>query len=119
MKRRREEEDAGSPGIVDRILAALLAPIFFNVSAFIVASLYWRRHPIRSGFIDDYLHLARLALLFSAIAALAGFVFGTRGFADFLGHAFYTHSESQRNPLATTLIWIGIAVLAYDVSAIY
>src|ERR1043165_3046253 len=101
------EKDAGGPNLLDRLLAALLAPLFFNVSAFVMLAIYFRRFPWSTNELY-YRNLQRipwLLLLFTVIAGIVGFIWGTRGFADFLGHAFYTHTEQKRNRLITASIW--------------
>ena len=120
MARSKDDDEGGaSPTLGDRLLAAVLAPLFFNVTALGVALAYMGRRPLRTEWFRDFLHMPRLVLVFTVFAAVVGFISGTRGFASFLGHSFYTHTESQRSPLFTAMIWTAVAILAYDFAAIF
>jgi len=96
----------------------VLAPLFFIASALIIALPFMQAFPFRLGWHRGHLSVPRLLLLFTLVAAIGGFIGGTRGFAAFLGHTFYTHTEPQRSAMLTALIWAAIAFLAHGISAI-
>src|SRR4051812_48284741 len=105
MKKRDPDDEP--PSLLDRIITALLAPLFFNISAVVMIAVYYRDHRyLRWLALRPSSRWLHAAMLFSIVAAIAGFVFGSKGFASFLGHCFYTNEESQQNPLITALIWI-------------
>jgi sterol desaturase/sphingolipid hydroxylase (fatty acid hydroxylase superfamily) len=98
---------------MDRILAAVIAPIAFNVSTFIVAAVIYKSllFSIRTQ-LTHSLFSTGYVIVFVFLPSIIGFLFGTSGFISFLGHSFYTHMEGKRNFLITMGIWSSMVISA-------
>lgn len=103
------------PGLADRMLMAVLAPIVFNFSIIIVIAMFFRR----SRYLGRYLvYPADISgsLVFLAVCvfpAIAGFLMGSRRFATLLGHFFYTNMDHEKDTAKTIAVWAGLILLAY------
>jgi hypothetical protein len=95
---------APPPPWSDRLLAALLAPLAFNLFLLICVCMAGRRLTLRaSGPWPWDGPTAAWVCLF--LPALAGFVGGTVGLVSMAGHAFLTHAAHEQRAWATLLIW--------------
>jgi hypothetical protein len=99
--------------MLDRFLAAILSPLFFNVSLLIVATCMSRRGRLFGSLMYLYTSPGLGMMLFVALPAAVGFIAGTSGTAKLLGHAFWTHVESERSIAATVIVWGLFAVCFY------
>ena len=114
MKRRQPPPEAIS--LPDRLLAAVLAPLFFNVSVLIVMLVIFRHsHNLPRLLLSGADIPAGLFVLILA-PTLTGFLAGTDRMVKLLGHCFYTHMESEQNIVATLFIWLVLLGSAYAVS---
>ncbi len=98
------------PDLSDRLLAALLAPVAFNLCVLILYALFFRvATPVE-------LVSGPLVIVLIAVPAAVGFAAGTDGFVRFLGHSFYTHEETERELRLTAAIWVVIIILTWLLS---
>ena len=110
-----EHSDA-APGLQDRLLAAVVAPIAFNLALFIVYAMMVRylRGPGAFAVAFSGASLTIPVIAVSVVVPIVvGFIFGTRGFVTFLGHSFYTHHQRERDWRITAAIWVAILVIAF------
>ncbi len=109
--------------LVDRMFAALLAPLFMNISVLImVAWLFKRSYPfseellyyfLNIQFLDNKLYVVSLIV----IPCIIGFVFGTNGFVKFAGHCFMKNFPKEENNIViTVVIWSCILGLSYFIA---
>ncbi len=98
----------------ERLVAALLTPIFFNVAVVIgVAVMSQKTFYTWPGLTRTYLALGKGAWLCVAVPAAVGFLAGSEGTARIFGHAFLTHREGEKNLWITALVWgVFFAVVA-------
>lgn len=102
---------------MDRLIAALLAPVFFNVAVLITLACILKFDTYLLQRLTDLSAVSTgIGVVFIALPSAIGFLFGTSGFAWFLGHCFYTHDDAQQNPVITALLWATIGLLAYWIS---
>jgi hypothetical protein len=99
--------------MLDRFLAAILSPLFFNGSLLIFATCVSKRGRLFGSLMSLYTSPGLGVMLFIALPAVVGFIAGTSGTAKLLGHAFWTNMESERNVLATAMVWGFLAVCFY------
>jgi hypothetical protein len=105
---RRRPPTASHVTLTDRLVAAFLAPLAFNIFLLICACVVLRRaSPWHLGPWPWDGPTAAWALVL--LPALAGFVGGTDGLVALAGHAFLTHAEPEQRWWATLLIWAVIA----------
>lgn len=111
-------EDNEPPGLADRLGAAVLAPIVFNISILIVLSTFFRRSGAigRILFNHSYFSGSFLWLALALLPALAGYLIGTARFITLLGHFFYTHMEHEKDARVTVAAWGCLFLLAYLIS---
>lgn len=111
----RPRSSQASATLADRLLAAFLAPLAFNLFLLICACFLGRRASpwhLASWTWDEPTAAWELVML----PALAGFVGGTDGLVSLAGHAFLTHAEHEQRWWATLLIWAVIAGSGYLVA---
>jgi hypothetical protein len=118
--RRSPEENDEPPSLSDRLFAAVLAPVVFNISVIIVLAVFFRR----SRFIGRVLYndiplLGNFLLLALAILpALIGLFIGTARFITLLGHFFYTNMEHEKDAVITVAAWACLFLVAYLLSRV-
>ena len=113
----------------ERIVMAILAPLFFNFGLLICLSLLalFSLSPISLL----RLHSSRLLakdvsyevfasgwgwfLILIVLPAIAGYQLGVDKCATLLGHFFYTNAESEKNLGKTAFSWVCLLVIAYAV----
>jgi hypothetical protein len=100
---------------VDRIIAACITPIFFNLSSVIVITKVFRRsryllHLLEIGF---NVQGALIATALIGIPAAVGYALGTTRGATLLGHFFCTNDELERHAGKTVLAWGSFFVICY------
>lgn len=116
------EDDSEKVGLVDRLLAAFLAPIFMNISVLIVvASLFDHSHYMGRMFYDytnfPFFSGKFYVISLCVIPAIIGFVLGTARFFNFAGHCFMTNLSDQKNDIRiTAVIWACIFGVSYFVA---
>lgn len=104
------------PSLTDRLVTAILAPVAFNFSLFILLALILgssgSRILIRSQVI--YKIPPNLAFIFCILLpALLGFMMGLSKFSTLFGHLFYTNQGNEKNGFITILAWLGFFCVAY------
>ncbi len=104
------------PDLPDRLLAALLAPIFFNLSMLIIIAVLFLHHRRFSDFWFSYWPPGTLLRVTLMLPVAAGFLSGTRRFTTLLGHLFYTHQEHEQDLLKTLAAWAAFIGLAWLLS---
>lgn len=119
--RRSPEENDEPLGLTDRLFAAVLAPVVFNISVIIVLAVFFRR----SRFIGRVLYndiplLGNFLLLLALVIfpALIGLFIGTARFITLLGHFFYTNMEHERDVLITVTAWACLFLVAFLLSRV-
>jgi hypothetical protein len=115
MKRYSRRHAVSDSGISlgDRLLSAVLTPLFFNISLVIFAALVSRRGRMLGELLYMYAAPGLGMLMFVALPAIVGFLAGSSGTAKLLGHAFLTHGGSERNIILTLLVWAAFAMCFY------
>jgi hypothetical protein len=110
----KKDDTEDELSLQNRLLTALLAPVFFNLSIFIFIGLISRRSRLMGKLLiyEGHLLIALLLLL----PAIAGFMMGTSKFATLLGHFFGTNMEHERDLRITAALWIGLGLIAYLLS---
>jgi len=109
-------------GLVDRLFAAFLAPIFMNISVLIVAASVFDRSRYTSRMFYHYTNLPFSAgkvyvISLCVIPAILGFAMGTTRFFNFAGHCFMTNVRDENNDIRiTVLIWACILGVSYFVA---
>lgn len=117
MQRRKPLPEAIS--LPDRLLAALLAPLFFNVSVLVVMLVVFRLSHRLPKLLLAGADIPASLLIMNPAPALAGFLTGTDKMVKLLGHCFYTHLENERNIVATLFIWLVLFGSAYTLSRLF
>lgn len=103
-RQKRNQEPAVT--LDERLIAALLTPLMFNVAVIIVVAMASRRvHYMFFNLTRVYHALGSGAILMLVAPAIVGFVAGFDGTVKIFGHAFRTHHEPQRSWTATALVW--------------
>lgn len=97
----------------DRVLAALLFPLFFNLALIIYAVVVSRRARMLASLMYVYTVTGRGSILFVVLPAVVGFMAGSAGTAKLLGHAFWTHAEPERNISHTLAVWVFLGGCLY------
>lgn len=108
------EEDA-PPDMQDRLIAAFIAPIFFNLSMLIVIAVLFRRRHFWDFWFSHW-PTATVLLMTLVLPVAAGFIAGTGRFTTLLGHLFYTHQEHEQDLLKTLAAWAALIGLAWLLS---
>lgn len=119
MRRTRlPEKSEDTAGIADRLLAAFLAPVIFNISNLILIAVLFRRARGFGRFLFYDVPMLGGFLLWGLliIPALVGLLIGMDRLISLIGHLFYTHTESERNPAITVAAWGGLLLAAYILS---
>ena len=123
MRNSLDKEDYSEHvGLVDRLFAAFLAPIFMNISVLIVAASVFDRSRYTSRMFYHYTHFPLSAgkvyvISLCIIPAILGFVLGTTRFFNFAGHCFMTNVRDENNDIRiTVLIWACILGISYFVA---
>ena len=105
----RAEGPEPPPDLQDRLIAGVGAPFAFGLALLVVYAVVGDAIEI----VDHFLEIGPVMLVMLVVVpAIAGFAFGTRGFVRFLGHSFYTHSDSERDWRVTLGIWVGLIGVA-------
>jgi len=107
MRSRRPETP--SVTLSERLVAAVLTPLFFNLSLLILAA-YSSGRTFRHT-LHWYALSGRTLWLMLAIPAVVGFLAGTEGTARLMGHAFGTNHGSERSAVMSVLVWLGLALM--------
>ena len=115
---RPSENENEQPSLQDRLLIAVLAPIFFNISIIIVLAMFFRRSRFIGRFLFYQAHWSGFLVFLVAglLPAVAGFMMGSTKFATLLGHFFYTNMEHERDMSKTIAVWLGLFFIAYLLS---
>jgi len=114
MKRPHQNQPDDEPfDFWDRIIAAVLAPVVFNFSVLVVLAVVFKRSTLAALFFLTGPVFNAATIVLVLVPVIVGFVFGTNGVANLLGHSFYTHLESKRDARVTAAIWIAIFLAAY------
>jgi hypothetical protein len=113
-----ENQEKEAPPFYERIVMALLAPIFFNISLLICFSLLFRR----SRFLLDIFTFETpmsgwgwIAILIF-VPAITGYLLGVEKCATLLGHFFYTNMEHEKDLRKTVCAWACFFLIAYIIS---
>lgn len=116
--RRSPEADDDQPGIADRLFAAVLAPIVFNISIVIILATFFRRSRFIGRVLANDIHALGGFLLFALLIlpALLGLIVGTSRFITLLGHFFYTNMEHEKDAHITVAVWACMFLVAYVLS---
>jgi hypothetical protein len=109
----------GDSGLTDRLLAAFLAPVIFNISNLIMVGLLFRRSS--SGFgrflVQDVPKLGSFLLwALLIIPALVGLIIGMDRLIKLIGHLFYTNTENERDQTVTLAAWVCLLLAAFLLS---
>lgn len=112
----REDED--SPVLADRLLAAFLAPVIFNISNLILLAVFFRRSRGLGRFLAHDVPMLGSLLLWALllIPALVGLIIGMDRLIELIGHLFYTHLEHERDQRITIAAWLCLLLAAYLLS---
>ena len=117
-----KEDYSEHVGLVDRLFAAFLAPIFMNISVLIVVASVFDRSRYTSRMFYHYANIPFSAgkvyvISLCVIPAILGFVLGTTRFFNFAGHCFMTNLRDENNSIViTALIWACILGISYFVA---
>ena len=118
MRNSPDKEDYSEDvGLVDRLFAAFLAPIFMNISVLIVAASVFDRSRYTSRMFYHYTQFPFSAgkiyvISLCVIPAILGF-----RFFNFAGHCFMTNVRDENNDIRiTALIWVCILGVSYFVA---
>lgn len=108
------------PDLHERLLMAILAPIFFNLSILIVLWTFFRRSIDLAKLLVYQTHWSYISFFLIAVVlpALVGFRLGAEKCAVLLGHLFCTNMEHERNLIKTLLAWGAIFFFAYLVAQV-
>lgn len=117
-KPRLSREKNKQPGLLDRLLTAIFAPIIFNVSIIIVLTMGFHRtgSPGRFFIHQNFWSGFWVMLVAGILPAIAGFMLGSDKFATLLGHFFYTNLDHEKDIRTTLVCWLGIFAIAYLLS---
>lgn len=111
----RRAADVDAPlGWRERLVAALVAPLVFNVSLFFLFGVFFRA---RRGFASLLFLSPTFLVVLVVIPAIAGLALGIERFATVLGHSFYTNPAGKRDVRITIAIWAGLFACSYIISA--
>jgi hypothetical protein len=100
-------------GFRERIIAAIVAPVAFNFSIFVLFGMFGRG---RGGFRWFHVYPLGVSLVLVIAPAVAGFLLGFERFATFFGHCFHTNPEGQGNWWVTVSIWVALLLLLLGIS---
>lgn len=118
MKRASNQANEEGGGLADRLLAAFLAPVIFNLSNLILIAVLFRRARGFGRFLFYDVPMLGGFLLWGLLItpALVGLLIGMDRLISLIGHLFYTHAESERNQAITVAAWGGLLLAAYLLS---
>ena len=113
--RRSPEENDEALSLSDRLLAAVLAPVAFNISVIILLAVLFRRSRFIGKVLYNDIQLLGNFLLLALVIlpALTGFFTGTARFITLLGHFFYTNMEHENDARITAAAWACLFLVAY------
>jgi hypothetical protein len=100
----------------ERVLAALVASVVFNLSTFLLLAVFLRG--VRGIPGTTFLPPIALVATLTVVPAIAGFCLGFTRLVPLLGHTFYTNPESERDLRITVAIWLAFAVCTYLVGVL-
>jgi hypothetical protein len=111
-------DEVEPPGFTDRLFAAILAPIVFNISILIVLAVFFRRSRFIGKVIYNDIPLLGSFLLSALVIlpALTGLLIGTGRFITLFGHFFYTNMEHEKDARITVAAWACLFLIAYLLS---
>lgn len=109
---RQSRSSSHGTSLSDRLIAAVLSPLFFNVALLIVAATSRRGHMFGS-LMYLYTSSGLGGILMLALPAAVGFVMGSSGLGKLMGHAFMTNTGAERNIILTLMVWCAFAVCFY------
>lgn len=114
------EKDDEPVSLSDRLFAAVLAPVVFNISVIIVLAVFFRRSRFigRVLYNDVQLLGGTLLLALVILPALIGLFMGTGRFVTLLGHFFYTNMEHEKDARITVAAWVCLFLVAYLLSRV-
>lgn len=113
--------DGQNPSFIDRVLAAILVPIAFNFSIFIILSLFLGSSGVRifNRYKLIYQVPADLVLLTTIfIPAVAGFMMGISKSSTLFGHFFYTNMGDEKDIYKTIGVWVCLLLIAYFITGV-
>ena len=114
--------DSETVGLMDRLFAAFLAPIFMNISVLIVVASVFNRSRYMGRMFYNYTRFPLSAGKFYVISlcvipAIIGFLLGTTKFINFAGHCFMTNVlDYENDERITVLILACILGVSYFVA---
>ena len=100
----------------ERVLAALVASMVFNLSTFLLFAVFLRG--VRGIPGATFLPPIALVAVLTVVPAIAGFCLGFIRLVPLLGHTFYTNPASERDLRITAAIWLAFAVCTYLVGVL-
>ena len=100
----------------ERVLAALVASVAFNLSTFLLIAVFFRGLRGLPGTV--LLPPLALVVVLTVVPAVAGFCLGFTRLVPLLGHTFYTNPKPGREPRITVGIWLVFAVCTYLVGVL-
>lgn len=109
------------PTFIDRVLAAILIPIAFNLSILIILALILGSSGAR---IFNHYKLINKApadlILITTILmpAVVGFMIGLSKSSTLFGHFFYTNEGSEKDIYKTVGIWGCLFLITYCISEV-
>ncbi|MDO5693969.1 MAG: hypothetical protein Q4G70_16070 [Pseudomonadota bacterium] len=119
----RPRNQEPSPGLVDRLLCAVLGPVFVNVSILLTLAVF-KKNYFGDWWFSNFFsiwawsnlptHKAPLVLTV-LVPAVLGFLLGSKHFATLIGHMFYTNHPNERSEWITGAIWAGFALYVWVV----
>jgi hypothetical protein len=113
MRKKTRPDTSPKIDLADRLIAGILAPFIFVAFNIIVYSVFFRRlslFTLEFKFLStgDVAGVFLAAIFFPAVY---GFLMGTEGVLNALGHMFLTHFEPVE-PIKTILYWSAFFLLA-------
>ena len=121
MQFENDNLESVKPGLVDRLMTAVLAPIAFGVPTLIILIMMMGSYEFR--FIRRRLwhfDVPVVAILLSifAVPFVVGFILGMNRFSTLYGHFFYTNQGDERDLRKTIAVWLCLLLIAFGLSNI-
>lgn len=116
-----EKSDVEHPSFIDRLLTAILAPIAFNISIFIVLSMFFGSSGARMFNRTRLIYqipVDFILIIVVLLPALAGFLLGFSKFVTLFGHLFYTNMGDEKDIYKTIGVWVCLFLIAYFITGV-